>query len=53
MGVTSFAGESYENIPACGVQKNKAKQSQSQTPGLIKGAGKRAKSLAAAKKLTG
>ncbi|MHC4557690.1 MAG: hypothetical protein ACYS80_10355 [Planctomycetota bacterium] len=30
MGLTSFTGGSYENIPACGVQKNKPKQSQFQ-----------------------
>jgi len=48
MGVTSFVKDDYVNIPASGVRKNKAKQSQSHTLEPPKRAGKREKSLGAA-----
>ncbi|MHC4749857.1 MAG: hypothetical protein ACYTFW_08275 [Planctomycetota bacterium] len=38
IGVNSMIGENYENISACEVQKNKAKQSQSQAFGAKFGA---------------
>ncbi|MHC4556948.1 MAG: hypothetical protein ACYTFW_07065 [Planctomycetota bacterium] len=53
IGVSSYIEGYYENKPAWGVQKNKAKQSQFHTPELTKGVGKREKSLAAANLLTG
>ena len=48
MGTTTYLKGDYENKPACGVEENKANQSQSPAPELTKRAGKREKSLAAA-----
>ena len=40
IGVTSFVKEDYGNKPACGVEENKANQSQFPASALTKGAGK-------------
>ncbi|MGB2864235.1 MAG: hypothetical protein WBC05_12975, partial [Sedimentisphaerales bacterium] len=44
----SFEKEDYGNEPVCGVEENKANQSQFPAPEPTEGAGKRDKSLAAA-----
>ncbi len=53
MGATSFMEGDYGNMPAGGVEENKANQSQSHATEPTKGARKRKKSLAAAKSLAG
>ncbi|HUT47677.1 MAG TPA: hypothetical protein VMX36_15450, partial [Sedimentisphaerales bacterium] len=53
IGAKSYVKGDYENKPACGVEENKANQSQFHTPTLTEGAGKRKKSLATANSLTG
>jgi hypothetical protein len=47
IGAKSVVKGGYGNKPRCGVEKNKAKQSQFPTPAPAKRAGKREKSFAA------
>jgi hypothetical protein len=48
ISVKSFVEGYYDNNPVCGVDENKANQSQFPAPEPTEGAGKREKSLAAA-----
>ena len=43
IGVTPFVKRDYGNMPACGIEENKAKQSQSPAAAQIKGTGKKRK----------
>ncbi len=53
MGAKSVLKDDYGNKPACGVEENKADQSQFHETALPKGVGNRKKSLTAANLLTG
>ncbi|MGB2862375.1 MAG: hypothetical protein WBC05_03540, partial [Sedimentisphaerales bacterium] len=52
-GTKSIEKEDYGNKPVCGIEENKANQSQFDVPELTKGAEKRKKSLEAVNSLTG